>query len=82
VVGFCERGNKPLGFLKAEENYLLNKGSVVKRLYLVHSSLRPTYFQLACLHIYIYIYIYIYIHNNFVIRFYTAVICLVLRIKL
>jgi len=51
VVGFCERVNEPLGFLKAEESYLLTKGFVVKRLCLVCSSLRPTYFQVGYTHI-------------------------------
>jgi hypothetical protein len=51
VAGFCESGNKPLGFLKPEENYLLKKGSIVKSLCLVRSSLRLTYFQLPYLHI-------------------------------
>jgi hypothetical protein len=51
VAGFCERGNEPLGFLKAKEIYLLNKGSVVKRLCLVCGSLNPTYFQVGYEHI-------------------------------
>ena len=39
---FYERDNELLGFLKAEESYLLKKCSIVKRLCLVRSSLGLT----------------------------------------
>jgi len=39
VAVFCGGGNEPSGFLKAEGSYLLKKGSVVKRVCLVCSSL-------------------------------------------